>query len=220
MFTNRRLGFTLVELLLVLAILAVLAAILYPVFASARHRARMMACASNLHQISLALHQYAVDADNDYPPNDPTVAHTPHLALVWTLLIPYTHSVDVFHCPEAQGKYEAAAGYDYVNGSLPYFAGDGPVVKAPRPGSGTVVAGCGAHTQRDGPDGYALDEQGCAIGSIIIVREDGSTGVVQGSQTDRWIYHQGQWMLRAGVTPLPGDYERTRFPGEEWPPQD
>ena len=91
-------GFTLIEILVVLAVLAILTAILLPVFASARHRARMTACASNLHQISLALHQYAADNDGNYPLDDPVLAHTPHL--IWTLLTPYTHNADVFHCPE------------------------------------------------------------------------------------------------------------------------
>ena len=98
MFTKRRPGFTLIEMLVVLAVLAALAAILFPVFASVRHRARMTACVSNLYQISLALHQYAADSDGNYPPDDPILAHTPHL--VWTLLTPYTHNAELFHCPE------------------------------------------------------------------------------------------------------------------------
>ena len=218
MFTKRRPGFTLIEILVVLAVLAALAAILFPVFAYARHRARMTVCASNLHQISLALHQYATDSDGNYPPDDPILAHTPHL--VWTLLTPYTHSADVFRCPEAQGTHEKEWGYDYINGALPYFNGDAPVFKAPRPGSGTVVAVCGVHTERDGPDGYKLDAQGHGIGPLIVVREDGSTSQVQANLVGSWIYHQGQWMLRAGATPQRGDLVRPRFPGEEWPPQD
>ncbi len=90
MFTKRRPGFTLIELLVVLAVLAILTVILLPVFASARHRARMTACASNLHQISLALHQYAADNDGNYPINGfLTQSDTkPHLDPVWKLLTP------------------------------------------------------------------------------------------------------------------------------------
>ena len=81
------------------------------------------------------------------------------------------------------------------------------------------MAFCEAHTQRSG-DGWALGANGLGIGPMIVVREDGSTSQVQGSQLEAWIYHQGQWMLRGNITPQPGDWVRTRFPGEEWPPQD
>ena len=77
MFTKRRPGFTLIELLVVIAVIAILTAILLPVFASVRHRARLTACASNLHQVSLALHQYEAESDNCYPPNNNFVGNQP-----------------------------------------------------------------------------------------------------------------------------------------------
>ena len=60
-------GFTLIELLIVVAIVALLAALLFPVFASVRARGRQTACLSNLHQLSLAVVQYAQDSDDHYP---------------------------------------------------------------------------------------------------------------------------------------------------------
>jgi prepilin-type N-terminal cleavage/methylation domain-containing protein/prepilin-type processing-associated H-X9-DG protein len=56
-------GFTLIELLIVISIIALLAAILFPVFAKARENARRASCASNMKQLSLSVMQYVQDND-------------------------------------------------------------------------------------------------------------------------------------------------------------
>lgn len=62
-----RAGFTLVELLVVVAVLGVLAAMLLPALASAKEAGRRAACVSNLRQIGIALHAYASDAGDRIP---------------------------------------------------------------------------------------------------------------------------------------------------------
>ena len=51
----RRHGFTLIELLVVIGIIAIFAAILFPIFAQARDKARSSACLSNTKQIGNAI---------------------------------------------------------------------------------------------------------------------------------------------------------------------
>lgn len=61
------LGFTLIELLVVIAIISILAAILLPALSRAREMARVAVCISNLHQVYIALEQYADNHDGLYP---------------------------------------------------------------------------------------------------------------------------------------------------------
>jgi len=60
-------GFTLVELLVVLAVVAVLLSILIPSLRKARVTAFRAGCASNLRQINLGLNMYLDDSDGIYP---------------------------------------------------------------------------------------------------------------------------------------------------------
>lgn len=61
-----RRAFTMVELVVVMAILAVLAAVIFPVFGQAVHKARDTSCVSNVHQVYLAAQLYRQD-EGDYP---------------------------------------------------------------------------------------------------------------------------------------------------------
>ena len=60
-------GFTLVELLVVIGIVAALLGVIVPALASARASARKIGCLTNLRQIGLAVHLYADDNRGNIP---------------------------------------------------------------------------------------------------------------------------------------------------------
>ena len=103
-------GFTLLELLLLLLIVGLLAAVLYPVFAQAAQAAREKTCLSNLNQLAQAVLMYAHDWDGCAP----GVSH-PWAALDWlggwprnenvfwaVNLGPYVKNRSSYSCPNAQ----------------------------------------------------------------------------------------------------------------------
>lgn len=66
-FDNGRSGFTLIELMIIIAIIGLLAAILFPVLAYSRDKAGQTQCLSNLKQLAMASHQYSLDWDGLFP---------------------------------------------------------------------------------------------------------------------------------------------------------
>lgn len=111
-------AFTLVEILVLIGILGLLAAILFPVFGTVRGRARQTACLSNLHQIGLAAGMYFQDNDSYYPraadasdKADPSnwgdapdfKAQLANMPTLQETLAPYNPTKEIFHCPSDIG---------------------------------------------------------------------------------------------------------------------
>lgn len=69
-------AFTLVELLTVIAVIGVLAAILIPVVGSARESAKGTQCIGNLRQIGIGLRAYAAENKGRFPRGHPTEGRT------------------------------------------------------------------------------------------------------------------------------------------------
>lgn len=116
-------AFTLIELLIVLAIIAILASLLLPALGRAKDQARNAACVSNLRQLAMAARVYADDNKNVMPaaellPTSPVDPAHPQ-PRICDVLAPDvgrtsgTNSSLVFKCPaDDLGRY-AAEGASY-----------------------------------------------------------------------------------------------------------
>lgn len=97
---SRRRAFTLVELLVVLGILAVLSAILFPVFARARESARKTTCVAQLSQLYKAAKMYIDDNDRTLVPARTEAVGSGTRGVTWCVLLqPYLQSRQVLICP-------------------------------------------------------------------------------------------------------------------------
>lgn len=104
-------AFTLIEISIVIGILCLLAAIIFPVLSRVHEKGRQTTCQSNLRQLGLALQQYAADNNSvlpswwgtTYNPNSRDRDETiPAGGICWTnQMLPYFKSWDLVHCPSA-----------------------------------------------------------------------------------------------------------------------
>jgi prepilin-type processing-associated H-X9-DG protein len=113
--------------LVVIAIIAILAAILFPVFARARENARRASCMSNLKQIGLGFVMYAQDYDEHMPSGFlantgvPYPDGTAYTYQSWRVaLFPYVKSVQIFNCPSADSYLEWKGGYFITRAAYAY----------------------------------------------------------------------------------------------------
>lgn len=110
-------GFTLVEVLVVIGVLMLLAALLFPAFGRAREDGKRKVCLSNLRQIGLSLQQYSQDHDRRYPPLPPS---PPDGSAGWAITIAnYVKNDAIFQCPSEEHPSPNDGFTDYwINAAL------------------------------------------------------------------------------------------------------
>ncbi len=120
----RRSAFTLIELLIVVAIIAILAAIAVPNFLEAQTRSKVTRAVSDMRNVANALETYAVDNNGWYPPNveyhsrEPRANLNPnglyfHARLPSWLSTPVAHISSIPSDPFVQDQSTVTAGYPW-----------------------------------------------------------------------------------------------------------
>jgi prepilin-type N-terminal cleavage/methylation domain-containing protein/prepilin-type processing-associated H-X9-DG protein len=144
-------AFTLIEILVVLAIIAILSSMIFPTFSRAREGGRRTSCSSNLRQIGMALSMYIGDNDERYLPFENVLkVEIPgpipsdckgeqDFKVSWSnILTPYTKSESLFLCPSISDPLRLPA-----SGLMSIKNWDQCVYPPRAPGGGGGVGGGG-----------------------------------------------------------------------------
>lgn len=107
---KKRNGFTLLELLVAMAVIAILATLLLPALAMSRRRVIQITCQNNLKQMGYAMKNYSIDYNADFPTDG--VSGKTSL----NILISYNYLEDprVLYCPAGDGEETSTPDYFYA----------------------------------------------------------------------------------------------------------
>ncbi len=214
-------GFTFVQLLAVIAIIGMLAAILFPVMAQAKERGNVALCVSHLHAAGRSVELYESDADGFLPPVNFTelqFSTDPATGISRTLPHPlrqYGLNLEVSHCPRVPPIYSANLGPSRID-YMSKFTIDlterssklGKYSYIPRPTN--VLAWDWNHTVNNNLTDPAT--------FWTALRSDGSVFRLSSSKVQHMYLVGDKWTLTVDPSKV-NDYPFVYlFPGEVWPP--
>jgi len=225
---SHRRAFSLVELLVVIGIVAVLAAILFPVLAVVKARAKVTSCQSHLQQVAFGMQQYRADYDGqawlEYWDSAAkryyTTAGGGGPWNEWYPASPYIKDVRIVFCPSPSRNPVFAYNLTILR-TIATPQKQTPksttVFRVVDPDPGRVVAFCDNHAteelEQPTPIGTHLTELWKGI--YPAVREDGSTFVAKSSEIQLWyLWQDGTWHPSEQSIAS----QVWRFPKEPWPP--
>ena len=100
-------GFTLMEILVVLAVIGALAGIGIPIARSVLGKSRQAACLNNLRSLGVGLESYLQEHSQKLPQLEAgRSSKTQDIPVLETVLLPYLESAEAFKCPQDSKEYE------------------------------------------------------------------------------------------------------------------
>ena len=212
MLSARLRGFTLLEVLIVISIIAMLMALLLPAVQAAREAARRVHCSNNLRQLGLAIHQYH-GVHGMFPPAGlPMASAGNHGPSWWVLALPYMEDAPAFDRVPA-GNYswwfgDQTAPADVFDGFIPSYMAcpssslpssidvavewpeeNGRVVKVALP-SYAAVGGAADHLTTDTIAYYGPSSAG---GVFVVLGGIKFSSVTDGLSKTIMLGEQGDW---------------------------
>jgi len=218
-----RRAFTVVELLVVVVIVGILAALLFPVMQRAKSEAQDQSCQQNLRQFAVGLELYRTDHDGlGYLYLLPRPMQYPYN--YYDGLAAYLKDGNVVWCPVHdgwEGPFVAHNLYKMQTLHGPPDASGGRVHHSLVPAPGQIVAYCTNHARGDlvtirSPLGVTLGiEPKTGKGSYPGVREDTSIAKFRESDISVYAYDASGWVTDGTPSVIGSIF---RFANEPWPP--
>jgi prepilin-type N-terminal cleavage/methylation domain-containing protein/prepilin-type processing-associated H-X9-DG protein len=132
---SRPTGFTLVELLVVIAVIGILVSLLLPAVQSAREAARRMQCSNNMKQIGLAFHNYH-DTYRLFPNTEPGGVGALTMASSFVSVLPYLELTNAYQLYDFGLGNSHPHNRQVVSQRIPTYLCPSGVLRRPVPISG------------------------------------------------------------------------------------